>query len=150
MYISGLVQKSVSESVLLAHFYIIKWYHDFKLLENQCVHKMIILMIEGSKRILSRPVSKKEPITAEHLKHIVQIFGADLKNLMNIRICAMFLLGYAGFLRHSEIANLKMCNLNFFDTYVSLYIESTGTRGQDPVWYPSMPLLPDYYKKMFY
>ena len=23
----------------------------------------------------------------------------------------------------------------------------TGTGGQDPVWYPSMPLLPHYYKK---
>ena len=51
-----------------------------------------------------------------HIKHIVKKFGADLKNLMNIRICAMFLLGYAGFLRNSEIANLKMCNFNFFDT----------------------------------
>ena len=123
VYISGLVQKYAYESVLLAHFYSIKWYHDFNLLENPCVHKIIILMMEGSKRILSRPVSKKEPITAEHLKLIVQKFGADLKNLMNIRICAMFLLRYAGFLRYSEIANLKMCNLNFFDTYVSLYIE---------------------------
>jgi len=72
VYISGLVQKYAYESVLLAHFYSIKWYHDFNLLENPCVHKIIILMMEGSKRILSRPVSKKEPITAEHLKLIVQ------------------------------------------------------------------------------
>lgn len=78
IYISGLVQQSVSESVLLAHFYSIKWFHDFNLLENPCVHKMIILMMEGSKRILSRPASKTEPITAEYLKHIVQKFGADL------------------------------------------------------------------------
>jgi hypothetical protein len=25
-----------------------------------------------------------------------------------------------------------------------------GARGQDPVWYPSMPLLPHYYKKCFF
>lgn len=44
-------------------------------------------------------------IIAEHLKHTVQQFGADLNNFMNIRLCAMFLIGYAGFIRYSEIVN---------------------------------------------
>ena len=39
----------------------------------------------------------------------------------------MCLVGYAGFLRYNEIANLKMCNLNIFDTYISLNIESSKT-----------------------
>jgi hypothetical protein len=53
--------------------------------------------------------------------------GSDVKNLYNLRICAMCLVGYAGFLRYNEIANLKMCNLNIFDTYISLNIESSKT-----------------------
>jgi hypothetical protein len=31
------------------------------------------------------------------------------------------------FLRYNEMANLKMCNLNIFDTYISLNIESNKT-----------------------
>ena len=44
----------------------------------------------------------------------------DRSNLPNVRICAMVLLAFAGFLRYSELANLKMCNLKFFDTHVCL------------------------------
>ena len=84
-------------------------------------------MIEGSKRILGRPIVKKAPITSIHLKKIVKKFGSDVKNLYNLRICAMCLVGYAGFLRYNEMANLKMCNLNIFDTYISLNIESNKT-----------------------
>jgi len=59
VYISGLVQKSVSKSVVLSHFDSIKWFHDFNLLKNPCADKLINLMIEGSKRILGRPIVKK-------------------------------------------------------------------------------------------
>ncbi|CAG2228960.1 unnamed protein product [Mytilus edulis] len=111
VYISGLVQQSVSESVLLAHFYSSKWYHDFSLVYNPCEDKLIQMMIEGAKRILSKPVLKKEPITADHLQKIVDKIGSDRAHLPNVRICAMMLVGYAGFLRYSEIANLKMCNI---------------------------------------
>lgn len=40
---------------------------------------------------------------------------------------AMVLLSYAGFLRYSELANLKMSNLKIFSTYVSLHIEKSKT-----------------------
>ncbi|XP_052090178.1 uncharacterized protein LOC127726763 [Mytilus californianus] len=127
VYISGLVQQSVSESVLLAHFYSIKWYHDFNLVYNPCEDKLIQMMIEGAKKILGKPILKKESITADHLQKIVDKIGIDRSHLPNVRICTMMLVGYAGFLRYSEIANLKMSNIKIFDTYVSLNIESGKT-----------------------
>ena len=127
IYLNGLVQQSVSVSVLLAHFYSIKWYHDFNLCENPCADKMMDLIIEGAKRILGRPIAKKEPITPIHLQKIIDLYGADMDNLKNLRICAMFLIGFAGFLRYSEIANLKMCNITNFDNYICLIIESSKT-----------------------
>ena len=60
VYINGFVQKSVPESVLLSHFYSIKWYHDFNLLKNPSADKLINLMIEGSKRILGRSIVNKK------------------------------------------------------------------------------------------
>ena len=121
------MQDSVSVSVLQAHVYSIKWYHDFSLCTNPCDSKMITLLLEGAKRILSKPVSKKEPITPFHLRKIVDLFGTDLNNLQNLRICAMFLIGFAGFLRYSEISHLKMCNLSTFDSYIVLFIECSKT-----------------------
>ncbi|CAG2256303.1 unnamed protein product [Mytilus edulis] len=85
------------------------------------------MIIEGAKRILSKPVLKKEPITADHLQNVVNKIGSDRAHLPNVRICAMMLVGYAGFLRYNEIANLKMCNIKKINTYVSLNIESGKT-----------------------
>ena len=39
----------------------------------------------------------------------------------------MLLLGYAGFLRYSEIANLKMENIKFFPSYIVVNIVSGKT-----------------------
>ena len=89
--------------------------------------KLINLIIEGSKRILGRPIVKKELITSIHLKKIVEKFGSDVKNVYNLRICAMCLVCYAGILRYNEMANLKMCNLNICYTCISLNIESSKT-----------------------
>jgi hypothetical protein len=108
VYLSGFVQQSVSFPVFCAHFYSIKWYHDIKLLPNPCDDKLLQMMTEGAKRILGKPTTQKKPLTVEHLQRIVEKFGVDSSNLYNIRICAMILLGFAGFLRYSEIANLKM------------------------------------------
>ena len=37
------------------------------------------------------------------------------------------LIGFAGFLRYSEISHLKMCNLSIFDSYIVLFIECSRT-----------------------
>lgn len=90
VYLSGLVQQSVSESVLLAHFYSIKWYHDFSLFDNPCEDRLIQLMVEGAKRILSRPLIKKEPITPQHLHELIKKLTSDRTRLPNVRICNGF------------------------------------------------------------
>jgi site-specific recombinase XerD len=63
---------------------------------------------------LSKPIIRKDPITPDIHNKIIDMYGKDHSNLKNVRLCAMLLLGYAGFLRYSEIANLKMENINFF------------------------------------
>jgi integrase len=127
VYISVLVKKSVSFSVLCAHFYSVKWFHDISLLKNPCEDKLIQMMMEGAKRILGRPIVKKEPITISHLQKIVEKFGKDHRHLPNVRLCAMLLISFAGFLRYNELANLKMSNIKFYDTYVNINIEKSKT-----------------------
>lgn len=55
VFISSLMQKSVSESELLAYFYSIKWYHDLNVcVNNPCNSKPLHMVIEGGKKILSK------------------------------------------------------------------------------------------------
>ncbi|KAK3090957.1 hypothetical protein FSP39_011926, partial [Pinctada imbricata] len=129
VYLSSLVQKSVSESVLSTNFYSIKWHHDISLCANPCDSKILHLLMEGGKRILSKPINKKEPITPEILKKIVEKYGQDANknNLSHVRICSMFLLGFSGFLRFSELSKLKVKNISFHELHMSVHIEGSKT-----------------------
>ena len=55
MYLSSLIQTSVSVAVLNSIFYAVKWYHTIFLFEDPCA-------LEGGKRILTKPIKKKEQL----------------------------------------------------------------------------------------
>ena len=52
-----------------------------------------VRMNEEADRILSKPVIKKEPFTPHMLLKIVQMFGKDGKNLINLRFVLTCMLG---------------------------------------------------------
>ena len=85
--------------------------------------------VEGLKRKLATPVSKKEPISAEILVKMYDYHCADLsvKNLLAIRTVTMCLLAFAGFLRFNELSNIKREHLVFHHTHVSIFIPSSKT-----------------------
>jgi integrase len=71
--------------------------------------------------------NKKLPITADILKKLCILYGNYSSNLLDIRICCMTLLGYAGFLRISELLNIRRSDLSFHDDYMSIFIEKSKT-----------------------
>jgi site-specific recombinase XerD len=68
-----------------------------------------------------------EPITPDILEKIVLLNGTKNFNLKDLRIACMCLLGYAGFLRFSELASFNRSDISFFPTYVKLYLEKSKT-----------------------
>ena len=69
--------------------------------------------MRGRKRLLSRPVNKKEPITVDILEKIVDLYGTNLQNVSDLRICILCLMGFSGFCRCSELAEIRLRNLVF-------------------------------------
>jgi hypothetical protein len=100
-YISYLVQREVSTSVLYSAYYGIKCEHDLNVFISIFSEQFIKLILEGSVRTLSKPVQKKEPITSDILKTILRK-QYQIDNLQKLRICCLLLLGYAGFLRFNK------------------------------------------------
>jgi hypothetical protein len=58
VYISYLVQREVSTSVLYSVYYGIKWENDLNLFTSIFSEQFIKMILEGSVRILSKPVKK--------------------------------------------------------------------------------------------
>ena len=96
IYLTSLIQSGCSVSVLNSNFYAVKWYHDMHLFNDRCSNKLVNIVLEGGKRILSKPIKKKEPITADIIHKLFNFYKNNLA-LYNSRSLCMFLLAYAGF-----------------------------------------------------
>ena len=129
VFLSSLVQSAVSNAVFSSYFYSIKWHHDLHVRENPCENKVVNMLCEGARRILSKPVKKKEPITSDIIEKVVGHFSAGerMNDLSDVRICTMFLTGFAGFLRFNELANIKVENIVFHDSYMTIHIGKSKT-----------------------
>lgn len=127
LFLCGLIQQGVSNAVLESYFYSINWFHKISLNSNPCEDNLLKLVMEGGKRILGKPIMKKEPITVDILNKLVDHFGKDENNLINLRTCVLCLLGFSGFLRYNELANIKMSDLCFEQGYVKISIRESKT-----------------------
>lgn len=103
-----------------------KWEHDLNLYSNVFTSDFLSIVLEGGVRLLSKPVNKKEPITHDIIKRVIDKFGLST-NLADLRICCLVLLSYAGILRYSELSHLKASNLRFYDSHVEITIVSSKT-----------------------
>ena len=94
----------------------LKWLHSFtpddcpNPLDNACCRSMI----ECAKRTRSLPVSKKN---ADVVKSIIDRFGAEGASLKDLRIGAVTSLGFAGFFRFNELANIQPNHIFFHEEY---------------------------------
>ena len=126
IYLSFLIQKEVSKAVFTNAFYAIKCEHDLNLYNSIFSEPFLKLIFEGGIRILSKKVNKKQPINAEMLKSVIKKYGSS-NNLQHLRICCLMLLGYSGFLRFNELANIKASNLHVSRSHLEIFIESSKT-----------------------
>ncbi|XP_041479963.1 integrase/recombinase xerD homolog isoform X2 [Lytechinus variegatus] len=110
-------------------FYALKWQVDCSIntrnRSNPCESKFLKLILEGIKRILARPVNRKEPITPDMLLSIVHKF--DSGSVKDLRNCSMLLLAYAGFLRFDELSNIKLSDIELFDSHMKVFLEKSKT-----------------------
>ena len=92
--------------------------------------KIVTNVLEAAKRILAKPKTKKEPISVEILMSMYKRLYR-LRHLKNQRIICVCLLGFAGFMRSSEIFNIQV----FDQTFMAVFIESSKTeKYRDGSW----------------
>ena len=81
LFISDLIDKQVSMAVLNNVLYSISWVHQICDYDDPCKASTVVRMKEGAKRILSKPVIKKEPITPHMLQKLYKCLVKMIKIL---------------------------------------------------------------------
>ena len=107
------------------------------MVEDPTDHPLVKQVLAGSKRILAHKTTKKEPITPEILNKMFDKFVTPASQLPIVRTMSICLLGYAGFLRFSELASLRECDISFYDEHMEVFIESSKTdQFREGAWVP--------------
>lgn len=136
LYLVSLIQSNRSHNTITQVFYGIKFVHDMLKVKNPCKSTLVKSIHEASKRLLAKPVRKKEIIKAVHLQKLTNYFK-NKDSLPNLRTLTMCLTSFSGFLRFSELSNLRRSDIVFRGTYMKLFIEKSKTDVyRDGAWVP--------------
>lgn len=134
IYLASLIQTANTPSPVISAFYAVKWFHDLFDFKSPTDSKLVTNILESSKRLLGKPTVKKEPFTRDMLSKMYDHLYSS-KNLKNQRIICACLLAFSGFLRSSELLSIKVSDIVFFQTYMSIFIESSKTdKYRDGSW----------------
>ena len=87
--------------------YGVRWAHKLTGYKDPLKAPLVRTIYDSAKRISSKPTTKKEPITPYHLKKLARKFGHNSATLSDLRLLSICTLGFAGFLRYSELANIR-------------------------------------------
>ena len=108
LYLAFLIQKSNARSASPVEEAVnsLSWAHTLACVKDPTRHPLVRQVLDGAKRMMAHKVTKKEPITPENIKALVDRFAKEGATLSEIRTLTITILGFAGFFHYNEIAQL--------------------------------------------
>ncbi|XP_053382012.1 uncharacterized protein LOC123541270 [Mercenaria mercenaria] len=134
LYLCSLIQSANSSSTVINAFYSVKFIHDIYGKKSPSDSTLVVNILEAAKRKLAKSVVKKEPITIDILSRMYEDLYKEGDVKSQIIICAC-LLGYAGFMRSSELLKIRRSDIIFDQGFMSIFIKSSKTdQYRDGAW----------------
>ncbi|XP_020908588.1 uncharacterized protein LOC110246574 [Exaiptasia diaphana] len=82
----------------------------------------LLQVCDASKRLLGRPVVKKEILEVRHVKSIVDKFAQLGASLSDLQVAVLIVVGFAGFLRWSDLSVIKVEDVVFYDSHMDVVL----------------------------
>lgn len=126
LYLQHLAEESKSRAAVEEACNAVSWIHSSAGLISPMSDPFARATLEGLQRTLAKPVVKKEPISIEMLGAIVQD-AEKSGSLSDLRLATACLLSFSGFLRFSELINLRPCDFTISQDMMKIRIVSSKT-----------------------
>ncbi|XP_069109457.1 integrase/recombinase xerD homolog [Argopecten irradians] len=126
IYLTFLVKNNGNVGSLTDAMYGVKWAHDIVGRVSPTVSLLVKNVFEGAKRLLAKPVQKKQVITVSILDKLYDKIY-DKENLYNQRIITMCLFAYAGFMRSAEVLALRRSDVQIRTSHMEIFVEQSKT-----------------------
>ena len=127
LYMLSLFQINKSYPVIRMSHYAIKYFNEYFTGRRELVSHSITKVLEGIKRLSGYTENPKSPLSSSDLKRAFQYLGGVEMNLTNSRLMMILVLSFMGFLRFSELSNLKRSDFILHNTHMSIFIEKSKT-----------------------
>ena len=131
------MQDANTSSPVQSAVYSLDWAH--RVAGEPCpgIHPLVSELLSAAKRLLAHHSKKKDPISADLLKRLVEDQASASASLMNIRTVTAALLAFAAFLRFDELIGLRISDISFKDDHIIIFIGSSKTdQFRDGAWIP--------------
>ena len=126
LYLQHLMDTTRSHTAVDSAIYAIQWAHGLAGIPSPTDSPIICGLRQTAKRLSgTRVVNKKEPISADMIKSLVN--RSNLENLLDLRNLCIFLLAYTGFFRIEEALHIKYGDICFHDNYVAINVDKSKT-----------------------
>ena len=124
LYLEHLLQTNSPYSKLESAVYgIIRWVHGLYGRESPCEAALVRNILEAGKRTLLKPTLKKEPFTLDMLTNLCTRYASHSSNLSDLRLAAICVTAFYGFLRFSEVSGLRCCDVKIIQQHDALFVE---------------------------
>ena len=126
LYLQHVLDTTNSHSAVDSAIYGIQWAHNLAGIPSPTDGPIIHSISRAAKKLIgTRSVNKKEPISPEMIRKLVE--GSDLDNLLELRNVCIFLLAFAGFFRIEEVLRIKYGDISFHSGYVAISLDISKT-----------------------
>ena len=126
LYLQFIGEHSVSKSAVEEACNALSWVHSVSGLDSPTTHPLVKATLSGLQRTLAKPVVKKETKTIEMIEAVVR--DAERSgSLSDLRLATACVLGYAGFLRFSELVNLTPADFEVSGEMMKIRIKHSKT-----------------------
>jgi integrase len=122
LYLFDRVSVSRSPSSLTSAMYGIRRAHHIAGLLSPTEHLFVKQIVEAAKRLYGKSRQPRKPISVDTLSQIILKFGGPQALLSDLRICFIFLVGFAGFMRCHELIHIQRKHVHVFDTRMEINI----------------------------
>ena len=128
LYLNDLVHENCSKNSIINAFCGIRWGHINSGLLPPTDHPFVKLALEGAKRVSSEFTTKnqKEPISLEMISELFDKLGSS-KSILDKRFLLLVVLGFAGFLRISELLDIQVKHVSIFKDRAEILLPNSKT-----------------------
>ena len=109
-------------SVIDTALYSIRWGHKVAGIPSPVDHPTVLTAPEGGRRKLARPIQPKEPISEQTLFKLAGHYNTPGAPLETLGFLFIILIGYAGLFRISEVLSIRVCDIDFHESYMSIFV----------------------------